>query len=84
MICSSHDKDRRKKYAQQGRGFLLDIVANGRNSVDVDKFDYLKRDARNANVNIAADFGRIMRCELARLRTMHSVCVREAGANNPS
>jgi len=61
MICSSHEKDRRKKYAHDGRGFLLDIVANGRNSVDVDKFDYLKRDARNANVNIAADFGRIMR-----------------------
>jgi HD superfamily phosphohydrolase len=42
----------------------MDIVANGRNSVDVDKFDYLKRDARNANVIIGTDFNRIVRYAL--------------------
>ncbi|RHZ27084.1 hypothetical protein DYB37_008141, partial [Aphanomyces astaci] len=30
-----------------GRGFLYEIVANGRNCIDVDKFDYLARDMEN-------------------------------------
>jgi len=31
------------------RKFLFEIIANSRNSVDVDKFDYIARDARNLN-----------------------------------
>ena len=30
--------------------FLFDIVNNMRNSVDVDKFDYLQRDAYNVGI----------------------------------
>jgi hypothetical protein len=36
--------------APPGKKFLWDIVANKRNSVDVDKFEYLMRDAHNAGV----------------------------------
>jgi len=42
-----------------GKGWLQEIVANGRNSVDVDKFDYLARDCQNCGLKNSADFGRL-------------------------
>ena len=43
----------------QSKGWLYDIVANGRNGLDVDKFDYLERDSRYTGVKISSDFERI-------------------------
>lgn len=43
-----------------GRRFLYDIVANHRNGVDVDKVDYLQRDALQCAVNIGCDFQRLL------------------------
>ena len=40
--------------------WLGEIVANGRNSIDVDKFDYLARDAYYCGVKVGSDFNRIM------------------------
>lgn len=40
--------------------FLYEIVSNSRNSIDVDKFDYLARDARNSGVSISIDVRRLM------------------------
>lgn len=40
--------------------WLGEIVANGRNSIDVDKFDYLARDAMYCGTKISCDFNRIM------------------------
>ena len=40
--------------------FLYDIVANGRNSIDVDKFDYLARDVRACGITSAFDHKRLM------------------------
>lgn len=40
--------------------WIYDIVANKRNSIDVDKFDYLARDAYYVGVNICTDPIRIM------------------------
>jgi len=40
--------------------FLREIVANGRNSIDVDKFDYLARDCYYCGVQASCDFKRIM------------------------
>ena len=38
--------------------FLFDIVANSRNSIDVDKFDYLARDCYNMDFKSSYDFSR--------------------------
>ena len=42
-----------------GKQYLHEIVANGRNGLDVDKFDYLQRDAHCCGVRIAADIDRL-------------------------
>lgn len=44
-----------------GKAFLRDVVANGRNSVDVDKFDYIERDSINTGVKSSCDFTRLKR-----------------------
>lgn len=46
--------------AAPGKKFLWDIVANKRNSVDVDKFEYLMRDAYNAGVKGSVDIARLI------------------------
>ena len=48
----------------KGRGdktFLYDIVANKRNGIDVDKFDYFARDCHVLGVTKSFDFFRLMR-----------------------
>ena len=40
--------------------FLYDIVANGRNGIDVDKFDYLQRDCFNLGMKMSYDSSRLI------------------------
>ena len=40
--------------------FLFDIVANKRNSVDVDKFDYIQRDCFNVGLKSSYDPTRLI------------------------
>jgi HD superfamily phosphohydrolase len=42
------------------RAFLYDIVANKRNGVDVDKFDYLGRDAHHMGLKTTYDYRRLL------------------------
>ena len=46
--------------APDGKKFLWDIVANKRNSVDVDKFEYIMRDAYNTGVKGSVDISRML------------------------
>lgn len=46
--------------ARKEKRFLFDIVANTRNSVDVDKFDYLARDCLNLGLKSSYDYSRLM------------------------
>jgi len=39
---------------------MFDIVSNQRNSVDVDKFDYLARDCYNLGIKSSYDFSRFV------------------------
>ncbi|XP_074274421.1 uncharacterized protein LOC141598617 isoform X1 [Silene latifolia] len=40
--------------------FLYDIVANGRNGIDVDKFDYIVRDSRACGLGCSFQFERLL------------------------
>ncbi|XP_054816683.1 uncharacterized protein LOC129316338 isoform X3 [Prosopis cineraria] len=42
------------------KSFLYDIVANGRNGVDVDKFDYIVRDSRACGLGCNFEFQRLL------------------------
>jgi HD superfamily phosphohydrolase len=44
-----------------GRGFLYDIVANKRNGIDVDKFDYFARDCHMLGLTKSFDSTRLMK-----------------------
>jgi HD superfamily phosphohydrolase len=48
------DRDTEKK-------FLFEIVSNARNSVDVDKFDYLARDCYNLGIKSSYDSSRLLK-----------------------
>lgn len=45
---------------QGEKKFLFDIVANARNSIDVDKLDYISRDCLNLGMKSSYDHSRIM------------------------
>jgi HD superfamily phosphohydrolase len=53
LICGNHKKD-------EERMFLYEIVSNSETSIDVDKFDYLERDAFHTGFKINFDSNRIM------------------------
>lgn len=62
MICSSLDSGGGRGGGggyDFEKGFLKDIVANGRSGVDVDKFDYLERDCHYAGVRASCNFSRL-------------------------
>lgn len=42
------------------KAFLYDVVANKRNSIDVDKFDYLQRDCYNVGIKSSYDYERLI------------------------
>ncbi|KAJ4711117.1 deoxynucleoside triphosphate triphosphohydrolase SAMHD1-like [Melia azedarach] len=56
MIIASHASHKSTKEKQ----FLYDIVANGRNGIDVDKFDYIVRDSRACGLGCNFQFERLM------------------------
>lgn len=41
------------------RSFLYEIVANKRNNIDVDKFDYIARDCRSVGLQTSFDYRRL-------------------------
>ncbi|XP_042981670.1 deoxynucleoside triphosphate triphosphohydrolase SAMHD1 homolog isoform X3 [Carya illinoinensis] len=58
MITASHEHTPTKSMVE--KHFLYDIVANGRNGIDVDKFDYIVRDSRACGLGCNFQFERLM------------------------
>lgn len=50
----------RSHSTRQEKPFLFDIVNNKRNSVDVDKFDYIQRDCHNIGLKCSIDAKRLI------------------------
>ncbi|XP_060214287.1 uncharacterized protein LOC132641347 isoform X1 [Lycium barbarum] len=57
MIVAS---EKSKSVSSKEKQFLYDIVANGRNGIDVDKFDYIERDTRACGLGCNFQFQRLM------------------------
>ncbi|XP_023634765.1 deoxynucleoside triphosphate triphosphohydrolase SAMHD1 homolog [Capsella rubella] len=57
MILASTEFSQLKSNAE--KRFLYDIVANGRNGIDVDKFDYIVRDSRACGLGCNFQFQRL-------------------------
>lgn len=57
ILASSEFK---QPQASRDKKFLYDIVANGRNGIDVDKFDYIVRDCRACGLGCNFEFQRLM------------------------
>ncbi|XP_050225736.1 uncharacterized protein LOC126675178 [Mercurialis annua] len=58
MILASSEFAQTKETKE--KRFLYDIVANGRNGIDVDKFDYISRDCRACGIGCSFEFPRLM------------------------
>ncbi|OMO52792.1 hypothetical protein COLO4_36968 [Corchorus olitorius] len=56
MVLASSENASKKSEKK----FLYDIVANGRNGIDVDKFDYIVRDSRACGLGCNFQFQRLM------------------------
>ncbi|KAL5039111.1 hypothetical protein BDEG_27148 [Batrachochytrium dendrobatidis JEL423] len=51
----------RGSYPQAQKTYLFEIVANQRNSIDVDKFDYIQRDTLHIGLKSSLDAGRLIK-----------------------
>ena len=51
--------------AAPAKHFLFEIVSNHRNGIDVDKFDYFRRDAFHLNIPVSFDSDRLIMCARA-------------------
>ncbi|KFM24211.1 Deoxynucleoside triphosphate triphosphohydrolase SAMHD1-like protein [Auxenochlorella protothecoides] len=60
MITAAHGGVGAGAAPRREKLWLHEIVANGRNSIDVDKFDYLARDSLYCGVKLSYDFNRVM------------------------
>ncbi|KAF3630382.1 hypothetical protein FXO38_27178 [Capsicum annuum] len=59
-IWMSLDRNLEGYFSSREKQFLNDIVANGRNGIDVDKFDYIVRDTRACALGCIFQFQRLM------------------------
>lgn len=65
----------------QSKAFLFEIVANKRNGIDVDKFDYFARDCHQLGMKWSFDAQRLMRfCRVLTVDGVPQICYHEKEA----
>ncbi|XP_076061781.1 SAM and HD domain containing deoxynucleoside triphosphate triphosphohydrolase falten isoform X4 [Oratosquilla oratoria] len=63
---------------KETKSFLYEIVANKRNGVDVDKWDYFLRDGHNLGIRVTFDYKRLVNfSRVIRVDNKYQICVRD-------
>ncbi|XP_054483087.1 deoxynucleoside triphosphate triphosphohydrolase SAMHD1-like, partial [Anoplopoma fimbria] len=69
--------------ARPDKPFLYEIVANKRNGIDVDKFDYLARDAYHLGIKSSFDHLRFIKfARVCEVDGQMQICMRDKEVNN--
>ncbi|XP_071785015.1 deoxynucleoside triphosphate triphosphohydrolase SAMHD1-like [Asterias amurensis] len=80
------DKEEKKKESPHPRrpSFLYEIVANTRNGIDVDKWDYFLRDCHHLGIACSFDWDRYMECSCVSTDAsgVKMICSREKEVEN--
>ncbi|XP_054429762.1 deoxynucleoside triphosphate triphosphohydrolase SAMHD1 [Pteronotus mesoamericanus] len=65
------------------KGFLYEIVANKRNGIDVDKWDYLARDCHHLGIQNNFDYRRCLKfVRVCKVEDMMCICTRDKEVGN--
>ncbi|XP_048406167.1 deoxynucleoside triphosphate triphosphohydrolase SAMHD1 isoform X2 [Stegostoma tigrinum] len=65
------------------KGFLYEIVANKRNGIDVDKWDYFARDCHHLGIQNNFDFVRFLKfARVCQVHKMKCICTRDKEAED--
>jgi len=61
LINPSQFPNVKKRYADNERGWLFDIISNSESGIDVDKWDYIVRDSKCSGFKVRFSYDRIIR-----------------------
>ncbi|NXL87263.1 SAMH1 triphosphohydrolase, partial [Alectura lathami] len=65
------------------KSFLYEIVANKKNGIDVDKWDYFARDCHHLGIQNSFDYRRLMKfTRVCEVGTQKSICARDKEVGN--
>ncbi|XP_021932855.1 deoxynucleoside triphosphate triphosphohydrolase SAMHD1 isoform X3 [Zootermopsis nevadensis] len=69
---------RGKGTVRSNKKFLYQIISNQENGIDVDRWDYFLRDAKQLNLNISFDYSRILEfCRVIEVNNEKIICFRD-------
>uniref|UniRef100_A0A3P9DMT9 Deoxynucleoside triphosphate triphosphohydrolase SAMHD1 n=1 Tax=Maylandia zebra TaxID=106582 RepID=A0A3P9DMT9_9CICH len=83
QIAGPLDKTWQYKGRQKDKSFLYEIVANKRNGIDVDKWDYFARDCYHLGINNNFDYSRFLNfARVCEVDGQKHICTRDKEVGN--
>ncbi|XP_033117286.1 deoxynucleoside triphosphate triphosphohydrolase SAMHD1-like isoform X2 [Anneissia japonica] len=77
------DKNKKYKGRPENKHFLYEIVANKRNGIDVDKWDYFARDCHMLGISNSFDYSRFMKfAKVMKVDGEFQICTRDKEVGN--